>query len=105
MQKKDNSVVSENGKPYIKLNTISFQELMYNVMASIRTYCKHDIVVVQKLAYMFLFLQSQNAIDVTYYKRIQEEAETLLEDAKNAIKTKKDQEKISELTKMLKIEV
>lgn len=76
---------------------------MYNVMASIRTYCKHDIVIVQKLAYMFLFLKTQKSIDEIYYKCIIEEAKNLLEDAKNAIENNKDREKIVELTKMFKL--
>lgn len=104
MQKRDNSVVSKEGIVYIKLTTVGFQQLIYNVMASIRTYCKHDIILIQRLAYMFLFLQSQQAVHDTYYQCIRREAEVLLRDARRVIENKQDQQKIEELSNMLGIE-
>lgn len=91
LQKKENNIISRERIPYIKINTVHFDELLYNVMASIRAYCKHDIILIQKLMLMFQYLRMQTK-DPLYLKIIDREARTLLEDAKNSLSNPRDYE-------------
>jgi len=89
--------VKKNDITYFKLDneirasmtTITFKDLLFQVMASLRTYCKHDIIIVQKLLTM---LKSVNAIckNETYSTAIENEIEQLKLDAKNNIKNERD---------------
>ncbi|SDS16951.1 DUF2254 domain-containing protein [Christiangramia echinicola] len=90
MRKKDTSVIVRDDKTYIKLNTVSFEDLLHNIMASIRTYCKHDIILVQKLLLMFYYLEKQQTNEYSYSKTLRHEAENLLRDAKESIKNEDD---------------
>ena len=104
MKKKDESIISRDDKNYIKLATINFEELMYNVLASIRVYCKHDVILVQKLSTMFQYLKTQKAVNSCYYDVIEKEATTLLEDARDAINNKSDLKIIEGLAQKLRLD-
>ncbi len=97
MQKKDSSVIVRDEKAYIKLNTINFEDLLYNIMASIRTYCKHDIILVQKLLLMFYYLEKQQTSESKYSRILRKEADSLLKDAKLSIDNEDDIEKAANL--------
>ncbi|QYA25774.1 DUF2254 domain-containing protein [Gramella sp. MT6] len=97
MKKKDSSVIIRDEKVYIKLNTIDFEDLLYNIMAAIRTYCKHDIVIVQKLLLMFYYLEKQQSSDSSYSKILRKEADSLLKDARASIDNEEDIEKATQL--------
>ena len=99
MQKRDTSYIFRDETPYIKLNTIDFEDLLYNIMASIRTYCKHDIILVQKLLLMFYYLEKQEKHDKEYSECLRKEAQTLLNDARSAIDNEVDIETITNLVK------
>ena len=103
MMKKDESYLSKEDEVYVKVTTVSFEELLYNVLASIRTYCKQDIVVVRKLGTMFYYLQSQKAAKEEYYDCLKQEAERLIEDAENVIDNRKDLSILEELSKKLQL--
>lgn len=83
MSKKDYSYYfDENEKALIFIKTVSFKELLYNVMAAMRTYCKHDIIVVQKLFIMFQYLLQQNdVLNENYKETIIREVVNLKKDA------------------------
>lgn len=103
MSKKDESIISRDEKNYVKIASVNFEELMYNVLASIRVYCKHDVILVQKLSTMFLYLKSQKAVNPCYYDVIEKEATTLLEDARDAIENKSDLKVIEGLARKLSL--
>lgn len=103
MRKSDESYISEENNVYIKVRTVNFEELLYNVMASIRTYCKHDIIVVQKLGTMFFYLKSQEAQNDYYYKTLDREAHRLLDDAENSMDNRSDLGVIDRISKKLKL--
>ncbi|MCG9973236.1 DUF2254 domain-containing protein [Christiangramia crocea] len=103
MKKKDESIISRDEKNYVKLTTVNFEELMYNVISSIRVYGKHDVSLVQKLSTMFLYLKSQEAVHSYYYEIIDKEATTLLEDARDAITNKSDLKIIEKLARKLSL--
>jgi uncharacterized membrane protein len=52
MQKKDINVIRRDEIPYVKVETVDFKDLLYQVMVAIRTYCKHDVTLNQKLLIM-----------------------------------------------------
>jgi uncharacterized membrane protein len=101
MQKGDREVVSDKGEAYIRLGTVNFEELMYNVMASIRTYCSHDIVIVQRLGFMFLYLQQQETKNHQCHEVVENEIHTLLNVAQKAIGNEKDLQTLSNLADKL----
>ncbi|HSI70805.1 MAG TPA: DUF2254 domain-containing protein [Gillisia sp.] len=100
LQKKDHNIISQDNIAYIKFNTVDFEELLYNVMAAIRTYCKHDIIIIQKLSLLFRYLQLQDTHE-SHKKIIRKEINTLLEDARNVLENKRDLEKLAEIEQKL----
>lgn len=101
MHKKDNSHISRDDVIYIKMNTASFEDLLYNIMASIRTYCKHDITLTQKLLLMFHYLKKQDSKNDSYNETLDREAKNLIQDAQDAIKNEQDVQKAKELASRL----
>lgn len=83
MKKEDLEVYVEDKTPYFKVETISFKVLLYNVMASLRTYSKHDPTVVQKLFWMLKYLEKQPAFTQNYISNIKDEMQLLKKDAKS----------------------
>lgn len=83
MKKRDTSYLfDDDDNAFISIKTVSFDRLMYNVMAALRTYCKHDIIVIQKLFMMLEYLlEHAEAFDQIYRKTIVKEIGTLYEDA------------------------
>jgi uncharacterized membrane protein len=78
MKKNNSGVIISDKETHIKIAIIQFEELLYNVMASLRTYCKHDPIVVQKLIWMLKYLHDQPAADETYTAAIKEELKVLV---------------------------
>ena len=101
MQKNDTTVHESNGVPYIHINTVDFDELLYNVMAAIRTYCKHDIILIQKLMLMFRYLKIQSMENPKHLTSIELEAKTLVHDAREALKNERDLQRVNDLAKDL----
>ena len=83
MKKRDSSFLfDDDDNAYLSIKTVSFEDLMYSVMAALRTYCKHDIIVVQKLFMMLEFLlQHADTCDQHYKKTIMKEIKNLYQDA------------------------
>ncbi|MBZ9731304.1 DUF2254 domain-containing protein [Salegentibacter sp. JZCK2] len=104
MQKVDKQILKSDDQILVKMRSVSFDELLYQVMASIRTYCKHDIIIVQKLGMMFYYLESQKAINEKYYEALKTEAKNLISDAKSAMKNEADIKKIKAIEKQLNLE-
>lgn len=105
MLKKDRSFFSREDTTYLEVTTIDFENLLYDVMASIRTYCKNDIVIIKKLGSMFIYLSKQEAKDKSYHKIIKEQAKAVFLDAKENITNETDLRKIEVFAKKLQLEV
>ncbi|WP_115807971.1 DUF2254 domain-containing protein [Winogradskyella pacifica] len=92
MTKKDKSYYfSEDKTALIFIKTVSFEQLLYNVMASLRTYCKHDIIIVQKLFLMLQYLlQNSNVLNENYKKVVIKEIKNLEKDALDNHKNEAD---------------
>jgi uncharacterized membrane protein len=86
MKKKDVDIfVDDDNSVRFKLEIIRFKTLMYNMMASLRTYCKHDPTVIQKLLWMLNYLKEQDAYDQSYIHTIENEIKLLKKDSKSII--------------------
>lgn len=90
MRKGEKVGLENDSKMMLKIAVISFGELLYNVMASLRTYCSHDPIMVQKLIWMLDYLQNQEVAEEYYGSCIREEKIALLEQAKNSFTSKRD---------------
>lgn len=95
MQKSDNGVFIKNHKAWLKIATVDFHELLYRNMASLRTYCKHDPILVEKLIAMLTYLYKQeNSQNPSYKEAVAKEIKLLLKDAKKSLSNKQDWKRI-----------
>jgi uncharacterized membrane protein len=85
------------------MRSVDFEELLYQVLAPIRAYCKHDIIIIQKLGMLFYYLKSQKAVNAKYYEVLDIEAKNLFGDAKSVIKNEADLKKINAIEKQLNL--
>lgn len=86
MQKKDVEIfVDEDNNPFFKVEISTLNEILYNVMASLRTYCKHDPILVQKLMWMLNYLKKQPYVDDSYPVAIKQEIKRLKKDARSIL--------------------
>ncbi|RDK85543.1 DUF2254 domain-containing protein [Marinirhabdus gelatinilytica] len=98
IQKSDSGIIAKDGKALVKIATVNFDDLLYNNMASLRTYCKHDPIIVEKLISMLDYLyHMQDYYTKDYKEAIKSEMELLVEDAKSAMANKKDWTRIERL--------
>lgn len=97
MKKQDKSFYfNEKDEAVIFIKTLDFKLLVYNVMSSLRTYCKEDVVIVQKLIKMLGHLyRGKGCAHSSYKEHVRKELENMYEDAKHAIKNPVDIEIIS----------
>ncbi len=105
LQKKDLNVIRREEKPYLKINTINYKELIYQIMASIRTYCKHDVTLSQKLLIMLNYLLHQPTYNEDYKSAINTEIHNLLTDAKTSIKNERDVQHLHTMAKNMKLDL
>lgn len=97
LKKSDNSIYFLDKELYLKIATVDFSELIYTTMASLRTYCKHDPVIVQKLLLMLNYLSEQQAYSKKYKDCIEREIKLLIDDAKNTFESSADIDRINAL--------
>lgn len=90
MQKAENEYLRDkDGTNRVKIKTTKFSELLYNVLATYRLYCKHDITVMRKLMHMLSTL-THHVVNSDQMKAIALEIEQLKEDAEENIQNKRD---------------
>lgn len=89
VQKKNIDYKIKDDKVYVLINSIKFENLLYNIMAPLRTYCSHDIVIVTKL-YKVLNRLKKKSTSKKYNTIIDTEINYLLTDAKTNICNKED---------------
>ncbi|GGG39765.1 DUF2254 domain-containing protein [Bizionia arctica] len=102
LKKNDRTIfTSKNSDPLIEITTVNFREILYQVMVSYRTYCKHDLSCIQKLFIMFKYLLLQEIHFPEYHDALIEEAKLLYEDTKQTITNATDLKRIEELYQSL----
>ena len=91
MYKNDISILFDDSQPLVKINSVTFKELLYFVLAPIRTYAKHDVIIVNKLINMFQHLAFNIDCDNKgYLSDINKEVKLLSIDANSAINNQED---------------
>lgn len=105
MLKSDESFISDAGSNYVRVRAVTFEELLYQINASLRKYCSGDIIIVQKLGQIFLSLKKKEAFDPSYHIIIEREAKRLFMDAREAMNNETDLDTIHQLSKRFEIEV
>lgn len=91
MCKNDISILFDDSQPLVKINSVTFKELLYFVLAPIRTYAKHDVIIVNKLINMFQHLAFNIDCDNKgYLSDINKEVKLLSIDANSAINNQED---------------
>lgn len=91
MYKNDISILFDDSQPLVKINSVTFKELLYFVLAPIRTYAKHDVIIVNKLINMFQHLAFNIDCDNKgYLSDINNEVKLLSIDANSAINNQED---------------
>ncbi len=99
MRKNDNGILLKDNKALLKIAIVTFEELLYTCMASLRTYCKHDPILVEKLIWMLKYLYLQkNSENENYKEHIATEMKLLLKDAKSSLANKQDWKKVKKLS-------
>lgn len=78
------------GKLRISLNIIKFEHLIYNVLAPIRQYSKHDILVMQKVILMLNYLVEQPVEKESFTEFIKYNIQLVMDDARSDIHNKTD---------------
>ncbi|MFC7358193.1 DUF2254 domain-containing protein [Jejudonia soesokkakensis] len=101
IQKSDSGVIVSEGETRIKIAIVPFADLLYNVMASLRTYCKHDPIIVQKMVWMLSYLKDREVFSEDYTKAIENELKILLSEAKTAFDSTVDTEYIKDFSKKI----
>jgi len=103
MQKRDDDYYqNDSGEAIMKLKNIDFEILLYQVMASLRTYCKKDIIIVQKLIQMLGFLQENSkSYSVCSKQIVAKEIDNIYQDALRVLENETDIETLEKLVQPL----
>lgn len=101
LHKKDSEFITntKSAVQYGQVAVITFEVLLTSLMASLRTYCKHDPIVVQKLLVMLSYLQEQESEKVAYQITIQEQITILVNQAQAVFETEQDKELVKDMLK------
>ncbi len=81
--------------------TVTYKDLLYNVLASIRQYCKHDVVILQKLLVLLKYLADTPSATNRYQQVIKNQLAILMEDATLFIKNEKDLAVLEQFAKQI----
>ncbi|MDX1470621.1 MAG: DUF2254 domain-containing protein [Flavobacteriaceae bacterium] len=91
MKKNDESFLQHEDQLIVKLRTADFKVILYSVMASLRTYVTHDIIIVNKLFSMLkVLLLSTEILTEKYRLAVMMEIENLYQDALKSIENERD---------------
>ena len=95
MLKKDHSIVLNDDKEaLIKLKTIEFEDLIYDIFASYRKYCKEDLSVMGKLLQLFSLCMGRETCQPSYYTVLHLQAQLLIHDAEESISNSHDLDRL-----------
>ncbi|MGB3592309.1 MAG: DUF2254 domain-containing protein [Nonlabens sp.] len=98
MMKHDGEViVDDNHNVIINSRAITFQELIYTVLASYRNYSKQDFTVMFTLLEMTNNLMEAQSVNQGYYDSILQQSELLIEDARKHIDNSHDLQLLEDL--------
>ncbi|SDB65636.1 Uncharacterized membrane protein [Flavobacteriaceae bacterium MAR_2010_188] len=102
IKKMDTSYYFKDSEPIVEFNIVSFDQILYSVMASLRTYVSHDILIVNKLLGMLeKLLRAKDFAKPEYQMSIISEVTNLHQDVLESLTNERDialfEEKMSKL--------
>ncbi|WP_282049635.1 DUF2254 domain-containing protein [Maribacter aquivivus] len=90
MRKADFEYITDEEKEnWTRIKCVKFSEVLFNVMATYRLYCKHDITVMRKLMHMLKTLTT-HVVNSEQLEVIEKEIDELRADANSNIENKRD---------------
>ncbi len=81
----------------VELEVVDFSTLIYQTLAAYRQYCKHDIIVMEKLILMLQYLKGKSKSYEQYRNTIEEQLQILREDYKANIQNAADVKRLERL--------
>ncbi len=81
----------------IELKSVDFQELIYQCLAAYRQYCKHDIILMEKIVLMLKYLLKQPMKKEHYKEVIKQQMAIVREDVELSVENPHDKQKILNL--------
>ncbi len=93
VQKKNIDIKLKDNKVFVLVNSINFKDLLYNIMAPLRTYCSHDVIIVTKLLGSLNNIKKKSSFK-EYNTIINTEINYLLTDAEKNICNKEDYKRL-----------
>ena len=87
-----------NEKKYkIKFNAVSFENLLFQIFTSYRTYCKHDTILMQKLIFSLKQLTKSTMKTPLYMEALKTQLQIIKEDFNSSITNTYDKQKLAYL--------
>ena len=81
----------------IELHSLSFGNLIYHLLAAYRQYCKHDIILMEKIVTMLKYLTKQPAKLEQYHQVLELQMKILVQDIESNINNTFDLERLNNL--------
>lgn len=94
MQMQDREIYTTENKHTIELATVNFADLLYQSLAAYRQYCKHDIILMEKVIMMIQYLINRECTTEKYHSILKENMEILKEDINTNIENQYDRKMI-----------
>jgi len=88
---------SDDNTHSLQLQTESFKSMLYYMLAAYRQYCKHDIILMEKIVLMLKYLLDQKANTQQYYVIIKDQLKVIKEDIDSYISNSTDKKRLSSL--------
>ena len=80
----------EGGEYTVQLRSVPFKKLMHDMLGAYRQYCKHDIILMEKMIYMLQYLLRQETQSNQYYSVLKNELQIAKEDIEKNINNSAD---------------
>ena len=95
LKKADFSFIhNDNNEAIIRLKPVKFKELIYFVYAPLRTYCKQDVIMLNKMLTSLYYIQRSGGYTQEYQKVIIEQVNLILCDIRANIPNAEDQTRL-----------
>ena len=91
---------SDESSYTLELTTVNFDDMLYQMLAAYRQYCKHDIILMEKLITMLKYLKVQKAHQDTYHESINNQLDIIRQDYQANIQNDSDKKKLDQLMEM-----
>ena len=88
---------TSEGAHQIELSTITFAELLHQTLSAYRLYCRHDVILMEKLIHMLLYLSRCKTADPLHHEIIRDQLGVFAEDIREHISNQEDLRRLQQL--------